>query len=91
MPCTSISSALRRKQSSVLLVVDKTGSVLPATHEKAVLVAEMEDGRVVAGETAVASERSAVRRLRLQPEAPQAHPEAIASLDGEVYFPPAAR
>ena len=48
--------------------------------EKAVLVAEMEDGRVVAGETAVASERRAVRRLRLQPEAPQAHPEAVAAL-----------
>ena len=57
-----------------------SGSVLPATHEKAVLVAEMEDGRVVAGETAVASERRAVRRLRLQPEAPQAHPEAVEAL-----------
>lgn len=56
------------------------GSVLPATREKAVLVAEMEDGRVVAGETAVASERRAVRRLRLQPERPQAHPEAIEAL-----------
>ena len=57
-----------------------SGSVLPATREKAVLVAEMEDGRVVAGETAVASERRAVRRLRLQPERPQAHPEAVAAL-----------
>jgi uncharacterized cofD-like protein len=57
-----------------------SGSVLPATREKAVLVAEMEDGRVVAGETAVASERRAVRRLRLQPEQPQAHPEAVAAL-----------
>ncbi len=57
-----------------------SGSVLPATREKAVLVAEMEDGRVVAGETAVASERRAVRRLRLQPENPQPHPEAIEAL-----------
>ncbi len=56
------------------------GSVLPATREKAVLVAEMEDGRVVAGETAVASERRAVRRLRLQPESPIPHPDAIAAL-----------
>ena len=59
-----------------------SGSVLPATREKAVLVAEMEDGRVVAGETAVASERRAVRRLRLQPEAPAAHPEALAAIEG---------
>lgn len=57
-----------------------SGSVLPATREKAVLVAEMEDGRVVAGETAVASERRAVRRLRLQPETPQPHPEAVEAL-----------
>ena len=57
-----------------------SGSVLPATREKAVLVAEMEDGRVVAGETAVASERRAVRRLRLQPEQPQPHPEAVEAL-----------
>ena len=57
-----------------------SGSVLPATREKAVLVAEMEDGRVVAGETAVASERRAVRRLRLQPERPQPHPEAVEAL-----------
>lgn len=57
-----------------------SGSVLPATREKAVLVAEMEDGRVVAGETAVASERRAVRRLRLQPERPQPHPESVEAL-----------
>ncbi len=57
-----------------------SGRVLPATREKAVLVAEMEDGRVVAGETAVASERRDVRRLRLQPEAPVAHPDAIEAM-----------
>ena len=43
-------------------------------------MAEMEDGRVVAGETAVASERHDVRRLRLQPETPAPHPEAIAAV-----------
>ncbi len=57
-----------------------SGEVLPATREKAVLVAEMEDGRVVAGETAVASERRAVRRLRLQPEHPAAHPASVEAL-----------
>jgi uncharacterized cofD-like protein len=64
--------------SSHVLAIN--GSVLPATREKAVLVAEMEDGRVVAGETAVASERRAVRRLRLQPEAPAAQPEALMAI-----------
>ncbi len=57
------------------------GQVLPATREPAVLVAEMEDGRVVAGETAVATDRSRVRRLRLEPRAPREHPEAVAAVE----------
>ncbi len=53
------------------------GEVMPATPEQAALVAEMEDGRVVAGETAVANDRSHVRRLRLEPARPLAHPAAV--------------
>lgn len=52
------------------------GDVLPATHQPAELMAEMEDGRVVAGETALASDRSHVRRLRLEPPDPIAHRSA---------------
>ena len=43
------------------------GTVVPATSHPAALVAEMDDGRVVAGETAVASDRHGVRRLFLDP------------------------
>ena len=50
------------------------GEVMPATPEPAALVAEMEDGRVVAGETAVANDRSHVRRLRLEPPDPPRTP-----------------
>jgi uncharacterized cofD-like protein len=53
------------------------GEVFPATTSQAALVAEMEDGRVVAGETAVANDRSHVRRLRLEPEGPPALPQAV--------------
>lgn len=56
------------------------GEVLPATREEAVLVAEMVDGRVVAGETAVATDRSHVRRLRLEPREPRAHEGALAAI-----------
>jgi uncharacterized cofD-like protein len=56
------------------------GEVLPATREEAVLVADMVDGRVVAGETAVATDRSHVRRLRLEPREPAAHEEAVAAI-----------
>jgi uncharacterized cofD-like protein len=56
------------------------GEVLPATREQVSLVAEMEDGRVVAGETAVATDRSRVRRLRLEPADPEANAEALRAL-----------
>ena len=53
------------------------GQVLPATRREAMLVAEMIDGRIVAGESAVATDRSHVRRLRLDPPDPEAHPDAV--------------
>ena len=52
-------------ESSRVLAIE--GSVVPATTHPAALVAEMEDGRVVAGETAVAADRHGVRRLFLNP------------------------
>ena len=57
------------------------GEVLTATRAPAVLVAEMEDGRVVAGESAVASDRSRVRRLRLEPSDPAVHPDTVAAIE----------
>ena len=48
-----------------VLAID--GSVVPATTHPAALLAEMDDGRFVAGETAVARDRSGVRRLFLEP------------------------
>jgi uncharacterized cofD-like protein len=57
------------------------GEVLTATRAPAVLVAEMEDGRVVAGESAVASDRSGVRRLRLEPSDPDVHPDTVAAIE----------
>ncbi len=42
----------------------------------------MEDGRVVAGETAVASDRHGVRRLFLDPRDATANPHALAAIEG---------
>ncbi len=61
------------------------GRVLPSTVEHVTLVAEMEDGRVVRGETAIAAAQGRVRRLRLDPEQPRALPEAVdAILEADV-------
>ena len=57
------------------------GQVLPATTVGVALEAEMMDGRVVAGETAVANDRSSVRRLVLEPADAPASEQAIAAIE----------
>ena len=57
------------------------GSVVPATTHPAALLAEMDDGRYVAGETAVARDRHGVRRLFLSPADAVANPQALAAVE----------
>jgi uncharacterized cofD-like protein len=57
------------------------GAVVPATTHPAALEAEMEDGRIVAGETAVAADRHGVRRLFLSPSQATANPHALAAVE----------
>ncbi|HEY0875864.1 MAG TPA: gluconeogenesis factor YvcK family protein [Vicinamibacterales bacterium] len=52
-------------------VVGARGTVLPATHEMVTLVAEFEDGRVVSGETAIASGGGRIRQVSILPERPR--------------------
>lgn len=52
-------------------VVGALGTVLPATSEPATLVAELEDGRTVRGETAIAATSARIVRLGLCPDRPQ--------------------
>jgi uncharacterized cofD-like protein len=66
-------------ESGRVLAVE--GAVVPATTHPAALVAEMDDGRVVAGETAVAADRHGVRRLFLSPQDATANPHALAALE----------
>jgi len=56
------------------------GRVLPSTVEDVTLVADMEDGSVVRGETAIAAAGRRVRRLRLDPEAPKALAHAVQAI-----------
>ena len=51
-------------------VVGARGVVLPATNEVVTLVAELADGRVVSGETAIAAAGGSIARLTLLPERP---------------------
>ena len=54
---------------------------MPATTHPAALLAEMEDGRYVAGETAVARDRQNVQRLFLSPADAVANPQALAAVE----------
>jgi len=66
-----------RLSSEVLAI---KGHIFPATISDVRLVAELEDGREVHGETQITAARSRIRRLRLVPDECLPLPEAIAAI-----------
>jgi uncharacterized cofD-like protein len=61
-------------------VLASKGHIYPATITDVRLVAELEDGREVHGETQITGTKSAIRRLRLEPEHCVALPDALAAI-----------
>jgi uncharacterized cofD-like protein len=61
-------------------VVGARGTVLPATSEPVTLIAELEDGRVVSGETSISSGGSRILRVSLLPERPGCLPQTPTAL-----------
>jgi len=61
-------------------VLASKGHIFPATISDVRLIAELEDGREVYGETQITAARSRIRRLRLVPEKCQPLPAAIAAI-----------
>jgi uncharacterized cofD-like protein len=72
----SFESALRAS-SRVLRV---HGRILPSTLEHVTLFAELEDDRVMAGESQVPQGTAPIRRVFLEPELPPAFPEAVSAI-----------
>lgn len=62
-------------------VLASKGHIFPATINDVRLVAELEDGRVVHGETLISAARSPIRVLRLEPEQCLPLPEALAAIN----------
>jgi uncharacterized cofD-like protein len=58
-------------------VLASKGHIYPATLNDVRLVAELEDGREVRGETNITASRAAIKRLRLEPEQCLPLPEAL--------------
>jgi len=61
-------------------VLASKGHIFPATINDVRLVAELEDGREVHGETQITAARSRIRRLRLVPDECLPLPEALAAI-----------
>jgi uncharacterized cofD-like protein len=61
-------------------VLASKGRIYPATLNDVRLVAELEDGSEVRGETRITASRSQIRRLRLEPEQCLPLPEALAAV-----------
>ncbi len=61
-------------------VLASKGRIYPATLNDVHLVAELEDGTQVRGETRITASRAPIRRLRLEPEQCLPLPEALAAI-----------
>ncbi len=61
-------------------VLASKGHIYPATISDVRLVAELEDGTEVRGETHISASRAAIRRLRLEPEQCLPLPEALKAI-----------
>jgi uncharacterized cofD-like protein len=61
-------------------VLASKGHIYPATISDVRLVAELENGQIVRGETQISASRSRIRRLRLEPEECLPLPEALAAI-----------
>ena len=61
-------------------VLASKGHIFPATTNDVRLVAELEDGREVHGETQITAARARIRRLRLVPDKCLPLPEALAAI-----------
>ena len=66
------------ESARVLAVV---GRVVPSTTDMVELVAEMEDGRTVRGETAIAADGSSIRTVRPRPARPARPPARAAAIE----------
>lgn len=61
-------------------VLNSCGQVLPSTLSSMTLVAELEDGRVIKGESNIPGAGGRIKRLTCEPARPKATPEAVEAL-----------
>jgi uncharacterized cofD-like protein len=62
-------------------ILQARGRVFPATLEEVSLVAELADGTEARGESSIAQRLQAVSRIRIEPSAPRALPDALQAVE----------
>jgi uncharacterized cofD-like protein len=62
-------------------VLASLGRIYPSTNANVVLEAELENGRIVKGETRISKSRSRIRRIRLHPRVCTPLPEVLAAIE----------
>lgn len=77
---TEVTGDFTRAVEIAARVVGARGRVVPATTDHVTLRAEMEDGSVLGGETAIVAAGSTIRRLSLEPSSPRGVDTALDAL-----------
>ena len=62
-------------------ILTSLGRIYPSTAANVTLQAELENGRIVTGETKISRSRSAIRTIRLQPRVCKPLPETLAAIE----------
>lgn len=71
-------SSAVREASNILAI---KGHVIPVTNDNVQLVANFEDGTEITGETAITAAKKPLTKIKLNPEQPEANPEALSAID----------
>jgi uncharacterized cofD-like protein len=78
---TDFLGSFDRAVSESARVLAVAGRVVPSTTDMVELVAEMDDGRTVRGETAIAADGSRIATVHLDPPDPRAHARALQAIE----------
>lgn len=77
---TQVTGSFEQGVTESARVLNVRGRVLPSTLENITLCAEMEDGQVVRGESALAHDSDKIKEVFLEPTAPDAYRPALAAI-----------
>jgi uncharacterized cofD-like protein len=77
---TQVSGSFERAIIESSKVLNIRGAVLPSSLENITLAAEMKDGQVVRGESAISSQRGGINRIFVEPDHAEAYDPAIVAI-----------